>query len=369
MKDQGKLATGAGACVPRVQHGGPDFDELRRLGLRRSDLTDFSVCTNPHGPSPRVAEALCDVRVDHYPDPESRRLRTALAEIHGVPPERILAGNGVSELIWLAAQAFVHGGERVLVLGPTYGEYARAALLRGAHLIHCNADEADAFAVKPTEVLADLRRSEPRVVFLCNPNNPTGMVLAPAVIDSWASARPHTLFIVDEAYQRFVPGLQSLIASALPNVLVLRSLTKDYALAGLRIGYAVGSENAIASLRNVRPPWSVNAFAQVAALAALGDQAHLERTLAELGAAKAEFVSALADAGLEVVPSQCHYFLVRVGHARAVRQKLLQRGYLVRAGDSFGLPEHIRLATRLRAENARLATVLKEPLTACVAPG
>ena len=150
------------------------------------------------------------------------------------------------------------------------------------------------------------------MVFLCNPNNPTGTIYPPEVVLSWVRRRPHTLFVVDEAYQRFAPGLESLVSAREENLLVLRSLTKDYALAGLRLGYAAGSEAVIAALSQARPPWSVNALAQAAGVAALGDERHLTESLAKLVQAKEALARRLAELGLDIWPSAAHFFLVRV---------------------------------------------------------
>jgi len=345
--------------VPPIEHGGPDLEELRRLGLDRTQILDFSVCTNPFGPSLLVAKALAQVRLDEYPDREAHGLRDALAEFHGVDTRHILAGNGVSELIWLTTMAFVRKGDRVLVIGPTYGEYARSALLQGGVVSTWTAREETHFATVPTEIETAIDRCRPRLVFLCNPNNPTGTAIPPGVISSWARVHPGTLFVVDEAYQSFAPGLPSLISDRAGNVLILRSMTKDYALAGLRLGYAVGAEDVIRALRQVQPPWSVSAMAQAAGVAALGDEHHLARSLEDLARANRDLVKSLTELGLVVWPSAAHFFLVRVGNGADFRKTLLKRGMLVRDAASFGLPAFARLGTRRAEENAQLLRVLR----------
>ncbi len=149
-----------------LEHGGLDLEELRRLGLNPAAIVDFSVCTNPYGPSPRVAEAIQDVCLDRYPDPDSHVLRAALAELHGLSPREILVGNGVSELIWLAAQALLRPRDPVLVLGPTYGEYARAALVQGARVAHWNGREKDNFRLARRTCLPN-SSAAPRALCLC----------------------------------------------------------------------------------------------------------------------------------------------------------------------------------------------------------
>lgn len=353
--------------LPEAVHGGLDMAELHRLGIEPARVLDFSVCTNPFGAAPSVRAALVRTAFHVYPDRECLALRRALSESLDVSPERILVGNGSSELIGLVTLAFVRPGDRVLVLGPTYGEYIRAASLMGAEVIGYTTDEEEDFAVDAGEVRRLLDRCRPRVVFLCNPNNPTGTVLAPDSIIGWAHAHPQTLFLVDEAYHAFARSPCSVVNCGAENILVLRSLTKDHALAGLRLGHAVGSEAVISTLARVRPPWSVNALAQTAGVEALRETGHLSRSLEALAAARDALVTSLTEMGLEPLPSAVHYFLVRVGDGAAVRLDLLRHGILVRDAASFGLPTHIRIATRRPEENACLIAALRRlvPLSSC----
>ncbi len=348
-------------CAAPIEHGGPDFAELRVLGLDPARILDFSVCVNPFGPSALVLEAIKCAPMNHYPDPDSTALRALLAEKYALRPQEILVGNGVSELIWLAALAFIKPRKRVLILGPTYGEYARSVQVCGGQILSRNARSEERFA----PALAEIERAleDAHLVFLCNPNNPTGAVYPPEVVASWATRHPHTLFVVDEAYQAFVPGLPSLMTTHADNVLVLRSLTKDHALAGLRIGYAVGSDNVVQALTGVRPPWSVNALAQAAADAALRDDKHLNESLAMLASAKNAFVQELLKLGMDVTPSAAHFFLVRVGNGAHFREKLLRQDILVRDAASFGLPELVRLATLRPEENRQLLKALSSVAT------
>ncbi|MFQ5856527.1 MAG: pyridoxal phosphate-dependent aminotransferase [Anaerolineae bacterium] len=187
----------------------------------------------------------------------------------------------------------------------------------------------------------------------------TGIILPPEFIATWAHAHPQTLFVVDEAYLRFAPGLRSTLTVDEENILVLRSMTKDYALAGLRLGYAVGHEAVIAALARVRPPWNVNALAQAAGVAALSDEAHLQRSLSRLAEAKQALVAGLSELGLVPLPSAVHFFQVPVGDGAAFRRVLLSHGILVRDCASFGLPAYVRIATRRPEENAHLLNALR----------
>jgi histidinol-phosphate aminotransferase len=345
--------------TPPVQHGAPDYVELEALGLAPGDVLDFSVNSNPYGPSPMVDQALRAVALDRYPDREAIALRRALARYHGdVSLSQIVVGNGTAELIWLVAQAFLRPGDRVLIVGPTFGEYQRVAALMGAEVVTWTASTKRAFAIEPEEVSRGIGSRGPRLVFLCNPNNPTGTALSLEIVADWARAYPATLFVVDEAYRAFTTGVASATELALENVLVLRSMTKDYALAGLRLGYAVGGEPIIGALLRVRPAWNVNGLAQAAGLAALSDQVHLQRTLKELSGAKQSLVIDLEDKGWKPLPSAVHFFLLPVGDGAAFRRELLIHRIQVRDCASFGLPAHVRIATRRPEENALLLEAL-----------
>jgi L-threonine-O-3-phosphate decarboxylase len=339
-------------------HGALDFAELERFHWAPEDILDFSVNGNPYGPSPHVREAMARVAIERYPDREVLVLRRALAQHWEVPAEHIIVGNGSAELLWLLALAFLRRGDAVLVVEPTFGEYARVAALMGAQLHFWTAPPAQGFNVDLQGVRHALQRLRPRLAFVCNPNNPTGTCLESEAIVAWARLLPQTLFVVDEAYLPFASGAPSVLRSAVANLLVLQSMTKAYALAGLRLGYAIGHPTVIRALALARPPWNVNALAQAAGLAALADQAHLTRSLAQLTAARSALIQGLQAMNVALLPSTTHFFLLQVQDATALRRALLQHGILVRDCTSFGLPGYIRIATRLPAENDRLLSAL-----------
>jgi L-threonine-O-3-phosphate decarboxylase len=346
--------------VDAAVHGALDFAEMERLGLDPNEILDFSVNSNTFGPTPRVWEAIRSTLLERYPDREAIALRRALSKRLDVQPEQLLVGNGTAELIHLTTLACLQKGEHALVVGPTFAEYERCIRLREGNLHYWRAMPESGFSLNLKEIEKKLGEQKTRLVFICNPNNPTGQVLPLEVLNSWSRAFPNTLFVVDEAYLAFVPEMPSAVSMRCKNILVLRSMTKDYALAGLRLGYAVGDETVIAALTDLRPAWNVNALAQAAGLAALQDGAHLVKTLAELRLEKIALVSGLKELGYEPVPSQTHYFLMPVGNGAGFRQKLLQRKILVRDCASFGLPAYVRIATRKPEENACLLRALRE---------
>jgi len=341
-------------------HGALDFAELERLGLHPDDVLDFSVNSNPFGASPKVWDAIRQTPLERYPDRESIVLRRELSQRLDVSAEQIVVGNGTAELIQLAAFALLRGGKKVLVAEPTFGEYERAVRLMSGNLHRWQAVTETGFAFRPDEIQQILSRQNIRMMFVCNPNNPTGQILPLDVLDGWTEDFPNTLFIVDEAYLAFVPDMKSAITLRRKNILTLRSMTKDYAIAGLRLGYAVADEAIIQSLVNIRPAWNVNALAQSAGLAALQDEAHQRETLSQLQIEKQKLITGLQDLGFNPVPSHTNYFLLPVTSGADFRQKLLTHGILVRDCASFGLPAFIRIATRTAEENTRLLESIKQ---------
>ncbi len=349
------------AAIPAVPHGG------HRSTLPPGDLLDFSANINPFGPSPRIWEAMQRVAIAQHPDPRATPLRHALAEHNRVRPDMLLVGNGAVDLIYQTAVAFLRPGERVLVVVPTFGEYAAAAAVMGATTVpHHLEVSATGFVLNRERLLADIARLKPRMLVLCNPNNPTGTYLERETVAHIQRACHGTLLLLDEAFVRFVEPARppwaapELLAGG--NLLILRSMTKDYALTGLRVGYALAAPATIAALEKVQPPWSVNALAQAAALAALADEAHLRTTLAALADARALLLHDLARRGFAPLPSAVHFFLLPVEErgATAWHAWLLNHGMLLRDATSFGLPGMLRIGVRRSEENSRLAAALTQ---------
>lgn len=356
--------------IPAV-HGGPDYAELAALGLSPDEVIDFSANANPYGPSPQVQATLAGVPLDRYPDAQAIALRERLAQVHGLTADHIIVGNGTAELIWLLGMAYLQRGDPVVIIGPTFGEYRAAAELMGSGVAEYRAPATADFRPDVAAIEALIGRQQPRLTFLCNPNNPTGIYLAQEAVEALAAACREGLLVVDEAYRAFVaspwpsepliergPGL----SPAEGNVVLLRSMTKDHALAGLRLGYALASPEVVATLKKVQPSWSVNAVAQVAGLAVLSDADHLSETLPKIAEAKAYLVEELTHLGLRVVPSAANFLLVEVGDGQSLRRKLLSHGLMVRDCTSFGLPEYVRIAARRLEECRRLIKTLRQLL-------
>ncbi|MCC7369363.1 MAG: histidinol-phosphate aminotransferase family protein [Chloroflexi bacterium] len=358
-------------AVPRVEHGGPDYAELATLGIRADALLDFSVNKNPLGASPRALRALDLVDVSVYPDDRCLRLRAALATAHAVRDDEVLVGNGSVELIWLLAEAYLAPGDTALILGPTFGEYEAGARRAGATVVQLDASERDGFRPDLPTVCAEIERLRPRVVFVCNPNNPTGQALDPEALRSMLASLSDGLLVVDEAYIELAEGVES--ADALRRedrrLVVLRSLTKSHGLAGLRLGYLLADPEVGRAISLSQPPWSVNAYAQAAGLAALGDDEYLREGRRLARRARALLVDGLEQLGFSCVPTRASFWLVRVGDGQQVRTELLRRGILVRDARSFGLPAYIRVSVRPLDECERLLAVLSGLVSSGVLPG
>ncbi len=343
------------------QHGGLDYARLRAEGIAPDEVLDFSVNSNPFGPHPAVREALARVDVARYPDGEAGRLRERLAALCGLSPDRVLVTNGTAQAIWLVALAYLDHGDAVLVVGPTFGEYRVASQLMAATVHTLFAHEEWGFYPDVAEIADRISAHRPRLVWLCNPNNPTGVYLDREDVLRILEAceRVGALLVLDEAYVNFadrpwssVPLLES------GHLLVLRSMTKDFALAGLRLGYVLGPEESIRALRRAQPPWSVNAAAQAAGLAALEHLEEYRETWRRLRRLTEDLRGALARQGLTVLPTAVNFFLVRTGDGDRTQEALLSRRVLVRSCRSFGLPAYIRIGTRLPQENQQLLEAL-----------
>ena len=340
--------------------GKPVETLMDELGL--AELIRLSANENPLGPSARVVEAIRReaVRVHLYPDGGAGALRDALGRRLGISPAQILVGNGADELIGLVALAAFDPGDEVVVPTPSFEPYATSAVLAGARVV------ASPLAGYETDLDDVRRRVTPRTkaVILCSPHNPATTIIrrTPLVrlLESLGDDPP--LVVLDEAYRDFCddpdhPDGVELLAR-FPRLLVLRTFSKIAALAGLRVGYAIGGLESIDRLNRVRAPFNVNRLGQVAALAALDDPEHWERSQHVVLEERAFLSRELARRGLTFPPSQANFFLVKVPGATAVRERLLRAGLVVRDGAGVGFPDHLRISIGTHGVNERLLRVL-----------
>lgn len=339
-------------------HGGIDSAELVRLGIKPECAIDFSSNILPFGASPSVLEAIRTTPIDRYPDRECRSLRNAIAELHSIDADRILVGNGCSELIHLIASSIIRPGDPVLVVGPTFSEYERATHLANGIVHRCLAVAEKRFACPCDAIDSALGTLAIKSVWICNPNNPTGQSVSRGQLVEWLKVYPRTIFIIDEAYIEFADVVESMIDCEFENLIVLRSMTKAYAMAGLRLGYAVMCDPLHQIIRGRRAPWSVNSIAQAAGLAAIKDQAYYVDAMSRLHDAKQSMLESFECHGFQPLESDTCFFLLRMEDPAVVRNALLRDGLVVRDCQSFGMKNHLRIAVHDPVHNLRLVHAL-----------
>lgn len=357
-------------------HGGDVYSASRELGRDVDRLIDFSASINPLGPSSKVWKALSMARValQHYPDPACRNLRQVLASRWRCSLEEIVVGNGSTELIHVLPSAL--DLRHLLIVGPTFSEYASAMSLVGGGVTTICAERDQGYRPPLERVAALLSRRqhkhrEIQAVLLCNPNSPTGQACGLEAVLELARLvqRKGVWLIVDETFADYCQE-QSILPklSLFSRLVVLRSLTKFYGLPGLRVGYAVAASDVVERLRSRMPPWSVNAMGQVAAVAALNDATYVAKSLSFMRNERARFTASLARLpGCKVFPSQANFVLVELPRrcgATAVAAQLRPDGLLIRDCSSVpGLNRRcIRVAVRTRRQNDRLVTALSQLL-------
>jgi len=325
---------------------------------------------NPYGASPRAREAIVAALhgIHIYPDPLGGDLKRALAAKHAVDPSRILLGNGSHELLMQFGQVFSGEGDEVVASQYGFAVYALAAQAAGAKLVLASAHAIDHAMPRGHDLDAIAAAVTPRtkLVYLANPNNPTGTWFGAEDFAAFIDRVPHdVIVVVDEAYFDFAdaPDYASALrlADGYPNLVVTRTFSKAYALAGLRVGYAVADPGFVAVMERVRESFNVNALALSAAEAALGDDDHLTWCLQGNAAQRDALAQALRDRGCTVTPSQTNFLLVEFdGDAVALEAELVARGMVLRPMAGYGLATCLRITIGTESENRRLLQVIDE---------
>jgi threonine-phosphate decarboxylase len=359
-------------------HGGNRRAASRRTGIPEERLLDFSASVSPYG-LPRSVEQVVRKHagsISRYPDPYAELLSARIGRRFGINRGSVLCGNGSTDLIYLIARALKP--DSVLIPAPTFSEYERACRISGARrVVHHALKAGKGFELSSRGFIAameDLRTGGGKggpgkrsrgMAFRCNPNNPTGRILEKKAIREIAAAARdlECHLVVDEAFADFCPG-HSVIREVRknPSLIVLRSLTKFYGLAGLRAGFCVLPPAIIDRVRRHREPWAVNALAQQAGIAVLADEVYERNVREAVTREKAYLERHLGRAGIEFIPSQTNYYLLRLKNARAAAAGLERKGILVRDCSDFrGLDgSYVRIAVRSREENRILMKELAD---------
>jgi len=353
------------ASLPVYVPGRPIEEVAREHGLDPGGIIKLASNENPFGPSPRAVAAMEQaVRQLHlYPDGSATAIKRRLAETLGVAPANLILGNGSNEILEFVGHAVMRPGVEVVVPELGFAVYPIVTALFGAEMVTVPARD---FAADIPAMLAAIT---PRtgVVFLANPNNPTGTrTSADDVRRLLDGVPPDVLVVMDEAYIEFldepVDLIPEVLSGARPNLILCRTFSKIYGLAGLRLGYGIASPALIAAMEKVRQPFNVNSIAQAGALAALDDDEHVARTRGNNRAGVAYFEQAFAALGLPFIPSHANFVLVRTGNGSRVFGELQKRGIITRPMGSYGLPDWLRISVGTPAENARCLTALREVL-------
>jgi histidinol-phosphate aminotransferase len=349
------------------QPGMPVSEVKRKYGL--TEVIKLASNENALGPSPVALRALAEAagQLHMYPDGSSYDLRHGLAKLLGVHMDQVIVGNGSDELIKLIAEVFLNPGDEVISWQPGFTQYGWAAHIMGAN--HFSLPMRD-FQYG----LADLQQvlsPATRLVCLASPNNPTGTILTRSQLEQLLEMLPaQALLILDEAYGEFVDrpdypdGLDYVKAGH--RILLLRTFSKVYGLAGLRIGYGIGSPAAIDYLQRVRNPFNANSLAQAAALAALSDKEHAQASRIAARQGRTYLTGGLTEMGVKVVPGEANFLLVDTGYpAPEVFEGLLRQGIIVRPCQGFGLPTYLRISVGTPGQNEMLLEALAQVLADC----
>jgi len=354
-------------AISPYQPGKPIEELAREFGIAAGDIVKLASNENPAGVPASARAAILGALDDanRYPDGNAYALKQTLAQRLAVPPDWITIGNGSNDILEMAAAAVLAPGRSCVYAQYSFGAYALATQSRGARAIVVDAVDyghdlpAMARAIAP----------DTRLVYVANPNNPTGTFLAADVLETFLRAVPPGVVVVlDEAYNEYLPPELRYDAIAwvrrFPNLLVSRTFSKAYGLAGLRVGYGVAQTALGGLLNRVRLPFNVTSVAQAAAAAALQDTAYLQKSFEDNRAGLQALAAALGALGLQTVPSFANFILFRAGPAAQVYQELLARGVIVRPVAGYGLPEWLRVSVGLPRENARFLEVLPSALAA-----
>lgn len=345
--------------------GKPIEETARELGLDPSQIVKVASNENPLGPAPMAKAAMRGAIEDMhiYPDGGGYRLRTGIAEPLGLGRDNVVLGNGSNEIIELLCHTFLNPQTELIAAEHAFVVYKLMATLFGAKYV----EVPDPGFIHDLDAMADAITEDTRLVFIANPNNPTGTMVGQDAIDRFMDRLPeHVIAVFDEAYIEFPdtpPDTLRYLREG-RNVCILRTFSKIHGLAGLRVGYGLAPAHLATLLQKARQPFNVNAMAQTAALAALADHEHIGKTLNVNREGMAFYEQAFQERGLEYVPSHANFLLVKTGEGDRVFRDMLKQGVIVRAMSSYKLPEWIRISVGIRPQNERCLEVLDSVLDA-----
>jgi histidinol-phosphate/aromatic aminotransferase/cobyric acid decarboxylase-like protein len=336
-------------------HGGADARELSALGIDPGAVLDVSTSVNPYGPAPAMLAAIRGAPVDRYPDPEAGEAHAALAAMCVTSTDRVVLGNGATELLWTIAGLLLGAGDVVLSCEPGFSELRAAAVHAGATVVEWRATAERGFALDLGDIARRARALRARMVSLCVPASPSGVALDAADVAAFAATLADTAVVLDQSFLALSERHADLVVSLPDNVLCVRSLTKEHGIPGVRTGYLIAAPALRAQVAVARPAWSVGSAAQAAARAACALGGFVATSRERLLRERAALADALGALGFAVAPSAAPYFVAAARDARLLRERLLvKHQVLVRDCSSFGLPRHVRVMARGGSEAERI---------------
>lgn len=354
-------------AIAPYQPGKPISELAREMGLQESGIIKLASNENPLGASPRALAAIerCMGEIALYPDGNGFALKSALARSLGVDMAQIVLGNGSNDVLELIARLLLGPGRSAVYAQHAFAVYPLATQACGARGIEAPARDYGHDLEAMLQAVAD----DTRLVFIANPNNPTGTLLEPDALYAFLRrVSAEVAVVLDEAYVEYLdageraPSIEWL--AEFPNLIVTRTFSKAYGLAGLRVGYALASAELADLMNRLRQPFNVNSLALAAAEAALDDAEFIAEAKRVNDAGLAQLTEGFRRLGLDFIPSAGNFVCVRVGQAQAVFQALLRKGIIVRPVANYGLPEHLRVSVGTEAQNARFLAALAEVMKA-----
>ncbi len=352
-------------AIAPYQGGKPISELAREMGLNEADIVKLASNENPLGMSPKAQMAVEDAIADiaRYPDGNSFELRKAVSQKFGVAPNQIVFGNGSNDILELAARAFLQPGDEAIYSQHAFAVYPLVTQAVGAKGVVVPAKEfahdLDGFlqAITP----------KTKLVFIANPNNPTGTLIKKDALRAFIHAVPgHVLILLDEAYDEYLSATDKSEAigwlAQYPNLIISRTFSKAYGLAGLRVGFGLMQPDVADIMNRVRQPFNVSSIAQAAAVASLADDDFVARSYAANQAGMAQLTQGLYKLGLEYIPSYGNFVSFKVKNAGRVNQQLLKNGVIVRPVANYEMPDYLRVSIGLFSENARFLEVMEQIL-------
>lgn len=338
----------------------------REYGIKEKDLIKLAGNENRFGCSENVIKAINDSKTyfSYYPDVNVTKLREKLSEKLNVPGKNLIFGNGSFELLTLIGETYIEKDDEVIYNDPSFGWYLNVTMKNEGTVVRVPVTEEKAV---DTEGILKIINEKTKVIWLCNPNNPTGTVIAPVVLTDFIERVPeHVLIVLDEAYIDFIDGdyIDTIeLAQKHSNVIILRTFSKSYGLASFRAGYGIASEDIIRNLLKVKLPINLSFTAQVAALAALEDEEFTEFVISQNRKELKRYYSEFEALGLKYIPSNGNFILVRTGlDGEYVETEFAKEGIIIRKGEEFGLDKWLRISVGRPEENSRVIELLKKIL-------